>query len=81
MPNYQVPGYPHRDLYCHYLQTESSDESDEATKTIKMATTEGGSMEVHQSGPPEYEVTIDDILQTAERLVHQSEAESFLLTK
>ena len=47
---------------------------DEATQT----------MEAHQSGPqliPEYEVTIDDIIQADGRSVHQWEAGSFLLTK
>jgi hypothetical protein len=56
-------------------QTVSADARDTTRKSEE-------SMEAHHSGPPlipESERTIDDIIQTVKRSVHQSEAESFLL--
>lgn len=57
--------------------------SDEATKTAKTTRKREASTDVH-SGPlliPEFEPTIDDIIQTVSRSVHLSYAESFLLTQ
>lgn len=57
--------------------------TDEGTKTVETSRRREELMEAHHSGPlliPEFEETIDDIIQTVERSVHQSEAESFLLT-
>jgi hypothetical protein len=67
-------------------------DSDEATKRaktarkVKTARKREDSMAAHHAGPsriPELEPddsTIDDIVQTVKRSVHQLEAESFLLT-
>ena len=57
--------------------------SDEATKMAKTTRKKEASTDVH-SGPlliPEFEPTIDDIIQTVSRSVHRSYVESFLLTQ
>lgn len=57
----------------------------DATKPVQSIRRKEESTGAPQSDPPplipKYDTTIEDIVQTVERSVHQSEAESFILTK
>jgi hypothetical protein len=72
----------HATSHTQNPRVETLPATDEGTKMAKAREREE-LMEAHHSGPlliPEFEETIDDIIQAVERSVHRSEAESFLLT-